>query len=45
MTEVLWNRLTAEELRRKATDDAIVLLPAAIVEAREKVDPRRARTP
>ena len=32
MTEVLWNRLTAEELRRKATDDAIVLLPVASTE-------------
>jgi creatinine amidohydrolase len=32
MTEVLWNRLTAEELRRKAAEDAIVLLPVASTE-------------
>jgi len=29
MTEVLWNRMTAEELRRRAEEDAIVLLPVA----------------
>src|SRR6478672_910583 len=32
MTEVLWNRMTAEELRQKAVDDAIVLLPVASTE-------------
>jgi creatinine amidohydrolase len=32
MTEVLWNRMTAEELRRKAAEDAIVLLPVASTE-------------
>ena len=32
MTEVLWNRMTAEELRRKAEGDAIVLLPVASTE-------------
>src|ERR1700737_207009 len=32
MTEVLWNRMTAEELRCKAEQDAIVLLPAASTE-------------
>lgn len=32
MTEVLWNRMTAEELRRKAEEDAIVLLPVASTE-------------
>jgi creatinine amidohydrolase len=32
MTEVLWNRMTAEELRQKALDDAIVLLPVASTE-------------
>jgi creatinine amidohydrolase len=32
MTEVLWNRMTAEELRRAAADDAIVLLPVASTE-------------
>jgi len=32
MTEVLWNRMTAEELRQKANDDAIVLLPVASTE-------------
>jgi creatinine amidohydrolase len=32
MTEVLWNRMTAEELRRKADDNAIVLLPVASTE-------------
>jgi creatinine amidohydrolase len=32
MTEVLWNRMTAEELRRKAQEDAIVLLPVASTE-------------
>jgi creatinine amidohydrolase len=32
MTEVLWNRMTAEELRQKAKDDAIVLLPVASTE-------------
>jgi creatinine amidohydrolase len=32
MTEVLWNRMTAEELRQKAADDAIVLLPVASTE-------------
>jgi len=32
MTEVLWNRMTAEELRQKASDDAIVLLPVASTE-------------
>ena len=28
----LWNRMTAEELRQKAVDDAIVLLPVASTE-------------
>ena len=32
MTEVLWNRMTAEELRRKAEENAIVLLPVASTE-------------
>jgi creatinine amidohydrolase len=32
MTEVLWSRMTAEELRQKASDDAIVLLPVASTE-------------
>jgi creatinine amidohydrolase len=32
MTEVLWNRMTAEELRQKAKEDAIVLLPVASTE-------------
>lgn len=32
MTEVLWNRMTAEELRRKAEEGAIVLLPVASTE-------------
>jgi creatinine amidohydrolase len=32
MTEVLWNRMTAEELRQKAAEDAIVLLPVASTE-------------
>jgi creatinine amidohydrolase len=32
MTEVLWNRMTAEELRCKAEQDAIVLLPVASTE-------------
>ncbi|HEX2653492.1 MAG TPA: creatininase family protein [Xanthobacteraceae bacterium] len=32
MTEVAWNRLTAEELREKAAQDAIVLLPVASTE-------------
>ena len=32
MTEVLWNRMTAEELRQKAADNAIVLLPVASTE-------------
>jgi creatinine amidohydrolase len=32
MTEVLWNRMTAEELRQKAVEDAIVLLPVASTE-------------
>src|SRR5580693_3370187 len=32
MTEVLWNRMTAAELRQKAVDDAIVLLPVASTE-------------
>jgi creatinine amidohydrolase len=32
MTEVLWNRLTAEELGRRAEDNAIVLLPVASTE-------------
>ena len=27
MTEVLWNRMTAEELRQKAVNDAIVCCP------------------
>ncbi len=30
--EVLWNRMTAETLRRKANDDALVLLPVASTE-------------
>lgn len=32
MTEVLWNRMTAEELRKKAAENAIVLLPVASTE-------------
>jgi len=32
MTEVLWSRMTAEELRQKAEDNAIVLLPVASTE-------------
>ena len=32
MTEVMWNRMTAEELRQKAAEDAIVLLPVASTE-------------
>src|ERR1700721_1632509 len=32
MAELLWNRMTAEELRQKAVDDAIVLLPVASTE-------------
>jgi creatinine amidohydrolase len=32
MTEVLWNRMTAEELRRRAEEEAIVLLPVASTE-------------
>jgi creatinine amidohydrolase len=32
MTEVLWNQMTAEELRQKAKEDAIVLLPIASTE-------------
>ena len=32
MTEVFWNRMTAEELRKAATNDAIVLLPVASIE-------------
>jgi creatinine amidohydrolase len=32
MSEVFWNRMTVEELRRAASDDAIVLLPVASVE-------------
>jgi creatinine amidohydrolase len=32
MTEVLWNRMTAEELRQKAEENAIVLLPVASTE-------------
>jgi hypothetical protein len=32
MTEVLSNRMTAEELRRKAEETAIVLLPVALTE-------------
>jgi creatinine amidohydrolase len=32
MTEVFWNRLTAEELRARAASDAIVLLPVAATE-------------
>ena len=32
MTEVLWARMTAEELRGKAAADAIVLLPVAAIE-------------
>ena len=32
MTEVIWNRMTAEELRAKAKADAIVLLPVASTE-------------
>src|SRR5271166_5539401 len=32
MTEVLWNRMTAEELRRRAEENAIVLLPVASTE-------------
>src|SRR5208283_5147855 len=32
MTEVLWNRMTAPELRRAADDGAIVLLPVASTE-------------
>jgi creatinine amidohydrolase len=32
MTEVLWNRMTAEELRKKAEENAIVLLPVASTE-------------
>ena len=32
MSEVFWNRMTAEELRGKAAEDAIVLLPVASTE-------------
>lgn len=32
MTEVLWNRMTAEELRQRANENAIVLLPVASTE-------------
>jgi len=32
MTEVLWNRMTAETLRKRAADGAIVLLPVASTE-------------
>ena len=32
MTEVLWNHMTAEELQKKAAENAIVLLPVASTE-------------
>jgi creatinine amidohydrolase len=39
VTEVLWNRMTDEELRKKAAADAIVLLPVA---SNEQLDPHLA---
>ncbi|MBV8796975.1 MAG: creatininase family protein, partial [Hyphomicrobiales bacterium] len=32
MTEILWNRMTAEALRGRAAEGAIVLLPVASTE-------------